>query len=179
MVIVYNKRTKVVECGAKCFKVVPKSTAKGENQERGALQDMLFGEFNHSVDAKNRMFIPAKYRDELGSDFMVFRSIRDNYIKMMSMNEWENFIAPIKALPRKTSEETLRFLHRNAAKVTPDAQGRILLPQGLLEHAQIVKNAVIVGCGDYAEVWAEELYQATVEQEDQAAIREALEACGL
>ena len=98
---------------------------------------------------------------------------------MMSMNEWENFIAPIKALPRKTSEETLRFLHRNAAKVTPDAQGRILLPQGLLEHAQIVKNAVIVGCGDYAEVWAEELYQATVEQEDQAAIREALEACGL
>ena len=70
----YNKRTKVVDCGAKCFKVVPKSTAEGENQRKGALQDMLFGEFNHSVDAKNRMFIPAKYRDELGYYFVIIIS---------------------------------------------------------------------------------------------------------
>ncbi len=140
---------------------------------------MLFGEFNHSIDAKNRMFIPAKYREELGAAFVIFRSIRGNYIKVMSMNEWENFVAPIKALPRKTSEETLRFLNRNAAQVSPDAQGRILLPQGLIEHAQIVKNAVVVGCGDYAEIWAEELYSSSVEAEDQEAIRDALEACGL
>ena len=140
---------------------------------------MLFGEFNHSIDAKNRMFIPAKYREELGATFVIFRSIRDNYIKVMSMNEWENFVAPIKALPRKNSEETLRYLNRNAAQVSPDAQGRILIPQGLIDHAQILKNAVVVGCGDYAEIWAEELYNTSVEAEDQSAIRDALEACGL
>lgn len=140
---------------------------------------MLFGEFNHSIDAKNRMFIPAKYREELGLAFVIFRSIRGNYIKVMSMNEWESFVAPIKALPRKTAEETLRFLNRNAAQVSPDAQGRILIPQALIEHAQILKNAVVVGCGDYAEIWAEELYHTSVEAEDQEAIRNALEECGL
>ena len=140
---------------------------------------MLSGEFNHSLDAKNRMFIPAKHREALGSSFMVVRSIRGNCIKVYSMEEWENFLTPIKQLPRKTAEDTFRFLHRNAAQVTPDSQGRILLPQGLVDHAQIVKGAVVVGCGDYAEIWSEELYAATVEAEDQEAIREALEACGL
>lgn len=140
---------------------------------------MLSGEYNHSVDAKNRMFIPAKYREELGTVFVIFRSIRDNYIKMMSMNEWENFVAPIKALPRKTSEDTLRFLNRNASQVTPDSQGRILIPASLLAHAQISKDAVVVGCGDYAEIWSAELYNVSVENEDQDAIRAALEECGL
>lgn len=140
---------------------------------------MLYGEFNHTVDAKNRMFVPAKYREELGETFVIFRSIRGNYIKMLSLGEWENYIAPIKALPRKNAEETLRFLNRNAAQVSPDAQGRIVLTQGLIEHAQIEKNAVIVGCGDYAEIWSEALYNLSVAEEDQEAIRESLEACGL
>ena len=140
---------------------------------------MLQGEYNHSIDAKNRMFIPAKYREDLGAAFIIFRSIRKNYIKVMSMNEWENFVAPIKALPRKDSEETLRFLNRNAAQVSPDAQGRILIPQALVDHAQIVKNAVVVGCGDYAEIWAEEIYNASVEVENQEAIRNTLESYGL
>ena len=73
----------------------------------------------------------------------------------------------------------MRFLNRNAAQVSPDAQGRIVLTQGLIDHAQIEKNAVIVGCGDYAEIWSESLYALSVEQEDQEAIRESLEACGL
>ncbi len=140
---------------------------------------MLSGEYNHSIDSKNRMFIPAKYREELGGVFVIFRSIRDNYLKMMSMNEWENYVAPIKALPRKTSEEALRYLNRTAAQVSPDSQGRILIPTALLECAQIQKDAVVVGCGDYAEIWAAEIYNKVVEEEDQEAIRAALEACGL
>lgn len=140
---------------------------------------MLYGEFSHTVDAKNRMFVPAKYREELGETFVIFRSIRGNYIKMLSLGEWENYVAPIKALPRKDAEATLRFLNRNAAQVSPDAQGRIVLTQGLIEHAQIEKNAVIVGCGDYAEIWSESLYNLSVEEEDQETIRESLEACGL
>ena len=69
---------------------------------------MLYGEFSHTVDAKNRMFVPAKYREELGETFVIFRSIRGNYIKMLSLGEWENYIAPIKALPRKDAEATLQ-----------------------------------------------------------------------
>ena len=140
---------------------------------------MLSGEFNHTLDAKNRIFIPAKQREELGESCMVVRSIRGNCIKVYSMSEWENFLAPIKQLPRKTAEDTFRFLHRNAAQVSPDSQGRILLPQGLVDHAQILRDAVVVGCGDYSEIWSKENYERTLEAEDQDAIREALEAAGL
>ena len=140
---------------------------------------MFTGEFNHTLDSKNRIFIPSKHREELGESFMVVRSIRGNCIKVYSMEEWDNFLRPILALPRKTSEETLRYLHRNATQVTPDSQGRILLPQGLVSHAQLVKNAVIVGCGSYAEIWSEENYLASVEAEDIDAIRAALEEVGL
>ena len=140
---------------------------------------MFTGEFNHSLDSKNRIFIPAKHREELGETFMVVRSIRENCIKVYSMEEWDNFLKPIMELPRKTSEATLRFLHRNATQVTPDSQGRILLSAGLVEHAQIIKNAVVVGCGSYAEIWSEENYLASVESEDIDAIRAALEEAGL
>ena len=140
---------------------------------------MLSGEFNHAIDPKNRLFIPAKHREELGETFMVVRSIRENCIKVYSMEEWDNFLKPIMELPRKTSEATLRFLHRNATQVTPDSQGRILLSAGLVEHAQIIKNAVVVGCGSYAEIWSEENYLASVESEDIDALRAALEEAGL
>ena len=140
---------------------------------------MFTGEFNHTLDSKNRLFIPAKHREELGEDFMVVRSIRENCIKVYSLAEWENFLKPIMELPRKTGEATLRFLHRNAAKVSPDSQGRILLPSGLIEYAQITKGAVVVGCGNYAEIWSEENYNEAVEAEDQEAIKLALEEAGL
>ena len=140
---------------------------------------MFTGEFNHNVDSKNRLFIPAKYREELGETFIVVRSFRENCIKVYSMDEWDNFLKPIMELPRKTSEATLRFLHRNASQVTPDSQGRILLPVGLVEYAQIIKNAIVVGCGSYAEIWSEENYNKAVEDEDQEAIKLALEEAGL
>ena len=140
---------------------------------------MFTGEFNHTLDSKNRLFIPAKHREELGEDFMVVRSIRENCIKVYSLDEWDNFLKPIMALPRKTGEATLRFLHRNAAKVSPDSQGRILLPQGLVDHAQIARNAVVVGCGNYAEIWSDVNYEAMVEDEDLGSMKELLESFGL
>jgi MraZ protein len=140
---------------------------------------MLSGEYRHVLDAKNRIFIPAKYREELGAPFMVTRSIRGGFLCFYSLKAWEDFIAPLKSVPRKTSEDTLRYLYRTAADVTPDAQGRILLPQQLVEHAGINKNAVIIGCGDYGEIWSEENYTAKIANENIDGIREALELLGL
>ena len=140
---------------------------------------MLSGDFRHNVDAKNRLFVPAKYREELGESFVISQSIRGNYLKIYSMAEWEKYIAPIKLLPRKTSEEALRFLNGNASVVSPDGQGRIILTPKMLQFASIIKGAVILGCGDYAEVWAEEVYDNEQETQDMAALRQALEECGL
>ena len=140
---------------------------------------MLSGEFKHNLDPKNRLFIPAKHREELGETFMVARSIRDNCLKVYSMTEWEKYIEPILKMDRKDSEVILRTLHRNASQVSPDSQGRILLPPSLVEHASITKGAVVVGCGTYAEIWAEEVYASAVEEENLADMRAILESFGL
>ncbi len=143
---------------------------------------MLSGEFRHSVDPKNRLFIPAKHREELtrdGESFMIARSMREKCLKVFSMSEWEAYIAPILKLERKQSEAILRTLHRDAAQVSADSQGRIVLPQGLIAHAGIEKGAVIVGCGNYGEIWAEEEYDKMVGAEDLDQIREMLESYGL
>ncbi len=143
---------------------------------------MLSGEFKHGLDPKNRLFIPSKHREELTADgdcFMVAKSIRENCLKVYSMCEWEAYISPITKMERKDSERILRALHRDAAQVTPDSQGRIVLPPSLIEYAGITKGAVIVGCGTYGEIWAEERYDAMVEEENLDGMKELLESYGL
>ena len=143
---------------------------------------MLSGEFRHGIDPKNRLFIPSKHREELTAEcesFMVAKSIRENCLKVYSMSEWEEYISPIRKMERKDSERILRALHKDAAQVTPDSQGRIVLPPALVAHAGIVKGAVIVGCGTYGEIWAEEAYDAMVEAENLESMRELLESYGL
>ena len=88
-------------------------------------------------------------------------------------------IAPIKKQERRVAEPALRYLHRNAAKVTPDSQGRILLPQALLDFAGIKKNAVVVGNCDCVEIWSEALYEAEIENENRDDLRAKLELLGL
>lgn len=152
--------------------VVPKA-------ERKESVAVLTGEYRHSVDAKNRLFIPVKHREELGEEMIVARDIRGPRLKVFSVQGWEDYIAPIKQQERKVAEPALRYLHRNAVKVTPDSQGRILLPQALLEYAQIEKNAVVVGNCDCAEIWSEALYEAEIEAESAEELRAKLELYGL
>ena len=75
--------------------------------------------------------------------------------------------------------EILRFLYRDAVTAEPDSQGRVVLNTTLIEHAKIIKDAVVVGCGDYSEIWSAEEYDRIVGDEDADELREALEAMGL
>lgn len=140
---------------------------------------MFTGEYEHIVDSKKRIFVPVKFREELGETFMVVRDIRKPILKVCSLEEWERYLAPIKAQERKIAEEALRYLHRNASQVTPDSQGRILLPPSLLGYAEIEREAVFVGCSDYCEIWSAEKYKAEISAEDPEDIREKLERLGL
>ncbi len=140
---------------------------------------MFSGEYKHTLDSKNRLFIPAKHREELGESFMVAKSIRENCLKVFSMDEWAAYIQPILDLKRKDSEAIVRTLHREAAQVSPDSQGRIVIPVGLARYAGITKTAVVVGCGKYAEIWSEENYNAMVEEENMEDIKNLLESYGL
>ena len=140
---------------------------------------MFTGEYEHNVDAKNRIFVPARFRDELGETFMVARDLRGARLKMFSIEGWRNYIAPIMEQERKISEKALRYLHRNAMQVSPDSQGRILLSRELLDYAEINKNAVIVGCSSYAEIWSAENWRAELDSEDNDEISRELERFGL
>ena len=144
---------------------------------------MLFGEYHHSVDPKRRISVPAKLREELGDDIMIVRSIRGQCLRFYSIPAWKEYIEPLKKLPRKVAEETYWFLYHDAVKTTPDSLGRVLLTEGLLSFAGIDmekeegKNVVLVGCGDYGEIWSEQLYNKR--EIDPEAIRLALEESGL
>ena len=156
---------------------------------------MLSGEFRHSVDAQNRLFIPSKHREELcvsvseedpasvaderDKFFMIVKNIREKCLTVYSMAAWEEYIAPILKLERKDSERILRSLHKDAAQVCPDSQGRIVLTPVLMKYAQIEKSVVIVGCGTHAEIWSEQLYDEMNAAEDMEDIRNTLEAYGL
>lgn len=140
---------------------------------------MFGGEYRHTLDAKNRIFIPAKLREELGATFVVAKDIREKCLKVYSLEGWEAYIAPLREQKRKLSEKIIRFLHSSLVQVTPDSQGRIVLPPDLVAHAEMVRDAVIVGCCDYAEIWAEEAYTALKADEDLDAMLAELEELGL
>lgn len=144
---------------------------------------MFTGEYRHSVDSKNRLFIPAKHREELGASFMIVRDIRSPRLKVYSMEGWEAYIAPIRAKDRRLAENVLRFLHKDAVVGEPDAQGRVTLNPELLKYAGIDpksnKDVVIVGCADFAEIWAADRYDEEMAKEDPAALCAELEALGL
>ena len=95
------------------------------------------------------------------------------------MEEWQAYIRPIEALDGKDKERIVRALSRNAAQVTPDAQGRVVLTPDLMKYAEIEKNTYIVGCGHYSEIWSDVNYEAMVEAEDLASMRDLLESYGL
>ncbi len=120
---------------------------------------MLMGKFTHNLDAKNRLFIPAKHRDQLGDMFVITRNI-DKCLSVFSMEEWQKYTDKLAQLPSTQAREITRFIYSNATDVQPDGQGRVLIPAELLAYAGIQKSAVIVGCGNHAEIWAEDIWTA-------------------
>ncbi|MBQ8431819.1 MAG: division/cell wall cluster transcriptional repressor MraZ [Clostridia bacterium] len=140
---------------------------------------MLGGEYRHSIDPKNRIFIPAKLRDELGTTFVIARDIRDKCLKMYSLEEWKNYMEPILEQARRLQSKVLRVLNGSMTEVTPDSHGRVVLPKDLSGYAAIEKNVVVVGCYNYAEIWAEEIYDQMKAEENLDELLEELEALGL
>lgn len=144
---------------------------------------MLTGEYRHSVDAKGRLFIPAKHRENLGPSFVIAKDIRGHRLKVFSLEAWEAYIAPIKDMERSLAEKFARFLYPNADPQSPDSQGRANICKDLLDYANIsypdAKDAVILGCGDYAEIWSLADYEKSKAEEDVDALRAELERLGL
>ena len=142
---------------------------------------MMSGTFRYTLDPKNRIFIPAKFREMLGEDIIITKDIRGRRLKVCSESTWNEYLAPILAKDRRTAENAVRILMRDAANVTPDSQGRIVLSPALIDYAGVSKDVVIVGCYHWAEIWSADEYDRYLAQEEEqsALVLQALEADGL
>ncbi len=122
----------------------------------------MTGTYEHSIDAKGRLFIPAKLREELGTTFYLAMGI-DKCLAIYPLSTWARFTEKFAALPMSQSK-TLRTLFACAAKCELDRQGRIVVPQRLRRYAGLEKETVIIGVNDRAEIWAAETWR---EQEEE------------
>ncbi len=117
------------------------------------------GEYLHTIDAKGRLFIPAKFREELGFSFVLTKGL-ENTLTIYTNSEWDKFAEKISSLPTKQARTLQRFFVASAQDSTPDAQGRILIPQVLRDYAGLTKNVVIIGMSDHIEIWDEASWKA-------------------
>ncbi|MFC6206094.1 MULTISPECIES: division/cell wall cluster transcriptional repressor MraZ [Levilactobacillus] len=130
---------------------------------------MFMGEFEHAIDTKGRLIIPAKFRDQLGDQFVVTRGM-DGCLFGYPMTEWSALQEKLKALPvnKKDARAFVRFFYSAATECELDKQGRINLPKSLRDHAALVKQCVIVGVANRFEIWSAERWQdfSTSAEED-------------
>ena len=125
--------------------------------EREENETMLTGKYSHSIDAKNRLIIPSKIKEQLGDTITILRG-SDKCLTLYSAEEWENYARKISELPKTQVRALTRYLYSNSIEVQPDSQGRVMLPAEMVKYAEITKNIITVGCGKYAEIWSEEVW---------------------
>ena len=131
------------------------------------------GSHKHSLDAKKRVFIPSKFREELGDEFYITRKF-DTYLSVYTAEDWQVFVDKIDKIPESDAVEMQDFLLGAAQKCSPDASGRIILDDELLEHAGIKKNLVFIGAGRQIRIWAEEEWAKRESARDLNSIREKM-----
>lgn len=136
------------------------------------------GWYSHTLDAKNRVFIPAKFREELGDEFYITRKF-DKFLSIQTAKAWEEYLKKLENIPETEAVQVLDFILGAAQKCVPDASGRIVLDEKLIKHAEINKSIVFVGNGNQIRIWAEELWNEQEENRDLEAIRATMKQYGL
>lgn len=113
---------------------------------------MLIGEYQHNIDTKGRVIVPARFREDLGEHFYITKGL-DGCLFVLSPEEWTRLQDKVKAMPISKARGLQRFFFSGAAEVEPDKQGRILIPQVLRDHAQLTKDVTFIGTSSRAEIW--------------------------
>ena len=140
---------------------------------------MFMGEFNHSIDAKGRIIVPAKFREDLGEEFVVTLGL-DGCLFLYPDSEWREFVEQLKHLPgNRQARQLQRYFLAGATTCEIDKQGRILIPAKLREHAKLEKDVVFVGVLGKIEIWSKELWDANDDYGDMETIAENMSELGI
>ena len=121
---------------------------------------MFIGEFNYKIDAKKRLAVPAKFRDDLGGKVVVTRGL-DGCLFLYTLEEWEKLAEKISSLPLSQSDARsfARVMLAGAMELELDSSGRILLPDYLKEYADLEKEVIIAGVYNRMEIWDKETWE--------------------
>lgn len=118
----------------------------------------MLGQHVHNIDAKGRLFIPAKFREKLGNTFYLTVGLNGS-LAVFSETKWAKIAEKVDAMTLLESRKMRAFL-ANAIECEPDGQGRILIPSKLRDKAKLEKEVVIAGMYNYVELWNPEVWEA-------------------
>ena len=122
---------------------------------------MFLGRYEHTIDEKGRITIPSKFREELGNAVYLTQGF-DGNLQVLPPDLFELMASRVRSISYldANSRRLRRILFANAERVTFDGVGRVLLPAFLRETANLKEMAIVVGSGDYFELWSPDIWQA-------------------
>lgn len=141
---------------------------------------MFMGEYNHTIDAKGRLIIPSRFREQLGEEFVVTAGL-DGCLFVYANEEWKSFEEKLRALPVSNPEarKFSRFFLASASLCEVDRQGRILIPAKLRAMAGLEKEVVLAGVGSRIEIWDKERWIQTSSYDNMEEIAANMEGLGI
>lgn len=140
---------------------------------------MFMGTYEHSIDAKGRVIVPAKFREALGDSFVVTLGL-DGCLFVYPQKEWEDFVKQLKELPgSKEARKLQRYFMAGAAPCDVDRQGRVLIPSNLREKAGLDRDIVFVGVMSKIEIWSRKRWDENDDFENVDDIAEHMSEFGL
>ncbi len=137
------------------------------------MTNYLMGSYQHNIDAKGRLTVPAKLREQLGDSFYLTKGI-DGCIFVYPEKEWEMFLEELCNKPISQAAAVQRHFIANSALVETDSMGRILIPKNLREYASLEKDTMFLGVGKRAEIWSTQKLEEFNDMQTQDSIMAAM-----
>lgn len=138
----------------------------GESGNNESDRAVFLGEYEHTLDDKNRLTLPAKFREEFADGLVVTRGM-DGCLFVYPRAGWERFVElRLEGLDpfSKEARQMSRFVFSGAAEAEPDKQGRIMLPPPLIQHARLEREVVVAGVRDHVEIWDRAAWRKQLEE---------------
>lgn len=135
---------------------------------------MFLGTSDHHLDSKGRVILPTDFREQLGESFYITMGF-NRCAQVMSVDEFDRLREQIRQLPADKALSLQYLLISPAKLVSPNSQGRIIIPQKLREDAGLSADVTVVGMDSRVEIWDKATFDDFMEQQKQASVKEALE----
>lgn len=140
--------------------------------------DMLYGRFNHSLDSKGRVIIPARFRKCLGEIVVLTRGSELDCLNVYSIEEWKKKMIKFRSIPMNDAagQKFIRYFLGNAVPCQLDKQGKVLIPPHLREAAHLEKEVTLTGMVDRVEIWSAENWNKCCDYENSDELRTSIQS---